>query len=158
MRETRSECATIRGMIPVNPVLTPEKTLRSLRMVYFMMFAAMFFYMGMAEYMRSGQKADPVDPAMLKSFLILCGIEAAVLIGIRKKMVEPSLDAIGRDPNDQAMLRRWMQGSMVCFAIASSIALFGFVLRFMGATMLQASVLYGLAIVMMFLSAPQRPQ
>jgi hypothetical protein len=93
-------------------------------------------------------------------FTILLGLAfviATVALMVRNRMVERAASQLALAPTDAAALNRWRMGHIVLFALSESIVLYGLVLRFIGASILQAGVLYAGGIALLLMFTPRRP-
>jgi hypothetical protein len=72
-------------------------------------------------------------------------------------MLAPTLAVLGANPNEQSALGRWRAANIVVLALCESIGLYGFVLRFLGFSLMQAMPFYLAAILMMLYFGPKRP-
>jgi len=78
-----------------------------------------------------------------------------VALFVRSRMVTPAREKLELDAGDSPTLNRWRIGTLLSLVLAESVALCGFVLRIMGATLSQASPLYLAAILVMLIWTPR---
>jgi hypothetical protein len=89
--------------------------------------------------------------------LIIC---LAILNGLqadyfRRKRLFPALEKLRRDPNDSSALQQWRRSITVNLALTEEIALYGFMLRFMGASRRVSWPFFVSALILMMLWRPQ---
>jgi hypothetical protein len=61
-------------------------------------------------------------------------------------------------PEDTAALKRWRTGYIMTYTLCETVALFGFVLRFMGFTLSEVAPFYVVGFALMLLFGPRRPR
>jgi F0F1-type ATP synthase membrane subunit c/vacuolar-type H+-ATPase subunit K len=61
-------------------------------------------------------------------------------------------------PEDTAALKRWRTGYIITYTLCETVALFGFVLRFMGFTLSEVAPFYVVGFALMLLFSPRRPR
>jgi hypothetical protein len=120
------------------------------------MLFSMFLYVWIAE------KLIPHQPQSLDhTFLAGIGATAVAMVGvalfIRAKTIRIAVQALQIDPGDVGSLNRLRSGSIVSFVLCEAVVLFGFALRFTGATPVQAAPFYIVGVALMLLWWPQRP-
>jgi F0F1-type ATP synthase membrane subunit c/vacuolar-type H+-ATPase subunit K len=59
-------------------------------------------------------------------------------------------------PEDTAALKRWRTGYIITYTMCETLALFGFVLRFMGFTLSEVAPFYVVGFALMLLFGPRR--
>jgi hypothetical protein len=59
-------------------------------------------------------------------------------------------------PEDASALKRWRAGYIYTYALCETLALFGFVLRFMGFTLSEVAPFYVVGFALMLLFSPRR--
>jgi len=129
--------------------------LRSLRIIYAIMFAMLPVYACLGEFL--GSKGPGVD-ATLEIGCAVCGmVIAAVAIFFRRKTSESAGQVLRSDPENQQALTRWRSGQIVSFVLAESIVLLGFAQRFLGGPVKVAILYYFVAGVLFLLFRPSEP-
>ena len=73
----------------------------------------------------------------------------------RFRRLSPALEKLRRDPNDANALKQWRGAHIVILVLTMSVALYGFVLRVMGAGRRVAWPFFVLAFIIMLLWRPQ---
>lgn len=137
------------------PIPTLDGTLRSLRIIYVAMLAAMVLYVVVSE------KAQHDLIHMNMKFVAGLAIVAAVLVGIgfyvQIKMLRPALEALQEKPGDAQALGSMRSGSLACYILAEAVVLFGLCLRFLGGARSLAIPFYAVGILLMLFWFPRRP-
>jgi hypothetical protein len=102
---------------------------------------------------------EPKDLRQIQLVLIvLAAAEVAAILLFRRLLVQRSEEALRLRPEDVGALFLWRLWNIGSFAIALSVALYGFVFRFMGGTLLQALPFYAAAAGLMVAFTPRRPE
>ena len=76
---------------------------------------------------------------------------------LRQRFVRKANEVLRSHPDDVAAWKRWSVGNIIFYAMCESVALYGLVLRFMGATPAQTIPFFVVAIVCMLAFGPRRP-
>jgi hypothetical protein len=136
--------------------LKVDNSLRLLRTVRIALLVAIILYISMAEvFLRP--PAHPLDHTFYGGIAIVAALCSAIAWLARKRMLPPALGTLRTAPNDAPSCARWRTWTIVSDALALSVVLFGFTLRFMGATTAQAAPFYVVGFVLMILWWPRRP-
>ena len=131
-----------------------DSSLRLLRIIHGAMLASVVLYAGVAESARSSEH----PPAVLLPALAAmgAGLAAGAFI-LRRMWVESAEERLRLAPDDTAALNRWRAGHITTFALAEAIALYGLVLRVLGAPFLHAAGFYAIAVLLLLMFTPRRP-
>jgi hypothetical protein len=70
-------------------------------------------------------------------------------------MIKPSEESLRSNPNDETALKKWRAGVIVSLGMASTIVLFGVLLRLMGATWNVASWFFIVGILLLLAWTPR---
>lgn len=142
-----------------------EPRVRNLRIVHLALLASLGLYIWIGEQIRRTPKT--LDPAILKGLAVLASAVGAVALFIRllrlpaaeEKLRLASNDLVlsNRWATDPPVARRWFFLHILSFALCESIALYGLLLRFNGASLPQVGGFYAGAIALMLLWTPRRP-
>ena len=81
---------------------------------------------------------------------------AAIFI-LHRIMVTGAEQTLGQNADDFASLYRWRAGYIVTYALCEAIALYGFVLRFVGFSLSQVAPFYLAGFVLILFFGPRRP-
>jgi hypothetical protein len=129
---------------------------RTVRFVHRFLLLMVPLYAFVAERVRS----SAMPPREIDGFFLLAiGAAVAAQIAIaaffRQTKVLPAQATLQAQPNNAEALKNWTSNSIVVFVLCESIALFGFVLRFLGAPRARCLALYVTALVLLFLWRPK---
>jgi len=137
------------------PALTLDNSIRLIRIIYGALLFAMILNIRMAEKL---SHQEPLDIHVIWLALLANGLMAiGVAIFFRFKMLQPAAETLQERPDDQTALARWRAGSILSFVLVETVALFGFVLRFIGGTTWQSLPFYVVGIALMLVWWPRRP-
>lgn len=134
--------------------MNPTKlTLRKVRVLHAVFLLTMFLYICMLSIVR------PVGQGVQFTFVLALGFLALSDLGIalffRKQKVEASVETLRTHPDDPAALNQWCVGMILSFCFAETIALFGFVLKILGADWKIAGAFFAFAVLLMLLWTPR---
>lgn len=105
--------------------------------------------------------AHPVAAAPASTFYFAITFLAiamiVMIVVVRRWLVVPAEAVLAQPGQDRAALRRWHAGYITIYALSETVALFGFVLRFLGFTLSQVVSFYAVALVLMMFFGPRRP-
>lgn len=129
--------------------------LRVLRVLYAALFASILLYGFVQELVMADR--EPKDLGVLKlALLVAAGSTAAVVFFLRFSRIPALLSAPTLELGPRlAQLRIYY---IVCFVLAETIALFGFVLRILGGSRVDSLPFYFIAVVFFLLSYPRAPE
>jgi len=137
------------------PALTLDNSIRSIRIIYAVLLFKMILYVLTAEKL-SHQEPHDIHTIWL-AFLVSGLMIVAVALSFRIKMLEPAGETLQAKADDQRALARWRAGNILSFVLVETVALFGFVLRFIGGTTWQSLPFYVVGIALMLVWWPRRP-
>jgi len=137
------------------PDLTLDNSIRSIRIIYAALLFTMILYVLTAEKL-SHQEPHDIHTIWL-AFLVSGLMIVAVALSFRIKMLEPAGETLQAKADDQRALARWRAGNILSFVLVETVALFGFVLRFIGGTTWQSLPFYVVGIALMLVWWPRRP-
>jgi hypothetical protein len=129
---------------------TIEGTLRFLRIVHAALFVAIVLYVYVAEGLLH-PAVQPLDSTFYVSMMLAGFASTAIAIVVRHRMLPPAFEALQTNPNSPASLNRWRVGILIGDSLAVSVALYGFVLRMIGASTARAVPFYACSFVLMLL-------
>jgi hypothetical protein len=98
-----------------------------------------------------------MNPIFSAAVAVCAVIDAGLAFFIRQKFSAAALEVLRADPANVAALGRWRLGQFAPMVMAVSVALFGFVLRFLGAPLPQAALFYVGSIVLLLYFRPSDP-
>lgn len=128
--------------------------LRVLRMVQAAMIAAIFAYCFL------GEAVGPADKSLGATLYILSAVamlDAGVVVFIRSAIIPRAEDELRQAPGDPLLWRQWRTTYVIAYAVAESVALFGLLLRLLGASLGRIVPLYVIAAALIFFSSPRLP-
>ncbi len=132
-----------------------EASVRALRIIHLALFVPIPLYFLMGETV--GPR-EPSDVRLIRQVITaLALLDTGLAVVFRKRMVEPAAEALRLKPDDTVAMARWAKGHILSFAICESVGLFGLVLRFLGATTLEAAPFFAVAFVLMLVFRPSAP-
>ena len=130
-----------------------EASLKMLRTVRIAMLVSILLYVFVGE-----RTPHPVRPTNLVFYYAMTfmavGMIAAIFL-LRRVMVIRAERILAHNAEDSVSLNRWRAGYIVTFALCEAIALYGFVLRFVGFSLAQVMPFYGFVLLVFF--RPRRP-
>ena len=135
-----------------------EKRFRVMRLVGRIMLVAVVLYAWVAEKLASGKLADhDLKPSFLVGLVCV-----AFVFGIASLVTGVAARRAGRkliiDSAAPGALYAWSIRHMLAFSLALSVALFGLVLRFMGASLFWSIHLYAACALLLLVATPPMPQ
>jgi len=98
----------------------------------------------------------PINNAVLIALAGSAVTELLLLVVFRKLMVGKAEQVLRTNPEDHAAAQRWLSGQILTLALAEAIALYGLVLRFLGASRLESMPFGILGIALMIVFRPTR--
>jgi len=108
-----------------------------------------------------GELADPApgDYATFRLIFFVISVTAAMLgFQVRARMIPAALDTIRRQPHDADGWQRWTAAHITSWVAAEMVVLLGFVLRFVGGTLLESLPFYIIGMGLLLAWAPARPK
>jgi hypothetical protein len=134
--------------------MNPTKfTLRNVRIFHAVFLLTMFLYIFVLGLIRPTDQ--PVQPMIMFAFAFFALGDLGVALFVRSRKVQASEEKLRMHPNDPAALNQWRLGMIGSFVFAETIALLGFVLRFLGAQWKIAGSFFAFAILLMLLWTPR---
>ncbi|MGH9863636.1 MAG: hypothetical protein ACRD35_09470 [Candidatus Acidiferrales bacterium] len=125
-----------------------------MKVLYFALFATVGLYWVVLEILAPG--LEPRDPGIVKT--VLQGVAAATagaVLYLRFSRIASLLDASTPEPpNRLAQLRLYY---ILCFALSEAVALYGFVLRFLGGTRQETALFFLGSAALFLLCYPRLP-
>ncbi len=138
------------------PAATIDETLRTLRTIHGAMFFAMVLYVYIAEKVIPHELRD-LNSTIPESFGIVSFALVGLAVFFRKTKIQPALEALQLKPVNPTALQRWRTGGILTAVLLEGVVLFGFTLRFLGASSRVSLPFYIVGIALMVLWWPQRP-
>ena len=132
-----------------------DRTLQTLRIIHGAMLLSVVLYAVVLFALNPPQKDLPNTFPVIFYFLGI--INVGVALFMRSSMLGTAEERLQMTPEEPAALIDLRKAYIVSFAFCESAALFGFVLRFLGAAWIHAGALFAIAIVGLLLCTPRRP-
>lgn len=143
--------------LPQDPLVVTavmkRTSVRSMRIIHGVMFAAIVSYVFIAE--RLPATASNLTPSIAESFAILAFIMVVIAVGFRRKMLSPAIESLGRDPGDEAALGRWRMANLLSMVLTMSVALYGFALRALGGSRRVVWPFFIISLILMLMWRPR---
>lgn len=122
---------------------------------YFVLFASVGIYWMVLEVLRPGTEAN--DLSVIKPvFLVLAGACAGTVLYLRLFRIPPLIE----NPVEEVTrpIPKLRVYYILCFALCESVALFGFLLRFLGASRAEAGLYFVAAVSLLLVCYPRWPE
>ncbi len=126
-----------------------ENAVRLARMVQMACIAATVLYAVVLFQLPHPRK--PVQPLLVPAFIFAAVSTVGVGVFLRSTLVFPSAEKISADSQDAAALIRWRTGIIASFSCAESVALMGFLLKFLGVSW-NMSIFFFVAAILLLLA------
>jgi F0F1-type ATP synthase membrane subunit c/vacuolar-type H+-ATPase subunit K len=98
---------------------------------------------------------NQISPIMVYAITFVCLNDIGVAVFLRSRMIGPSVESLLSNPSDESALKKWRTGVFVSLVMASTIVLFGLVLKFMGATWNVAGWFFIAGILLLLIWTPR---
>jgi hypothetical protein len=98
---------------------------------------------------------NQISPIIVYAITFVCLNDVGVAGFLRRRMIKPSEESLRSNPNDETALKKWRAGVIVSLGMASTIVLFGVLLRLMGATWNVASWFFIVGILLLLAWTPR---
>jgi hypothetical protein len=109
-----------------------KKTLRAARVLHVALLVMVLVDFDVSYRLAPTQ--NQISPIMVYGIAFVCLSDIGVAVFLRSRMIGPSEESLRSNPSDESALKKWQTGVFVSLVMASTIVLFGLVLKFMGAT------------------------
>ena len=131
-----------------------EIALKGLRSIHAIFVTSILLYAFMAEKVMQRGTSVP-SPTFVTSMTILAIAMTLIAATVRRRIVTPAVESLRMDSEDLRALNRWRMGTMISFVLVECVALYGFVLRVLGASRPQTLPFYLVAILLMLIWTPR---
>jgi F0F1-type ATP synthase membrane subunit c/vacuolar-type H+-ATPase subunit K len=132
-----------------------DRTLQTLRIIHGAMLFSIVLYAAILYVLDPPMKELPNTFPVIFYFLGI--INVGVALFMRSYMLGAAEGKLQTAAEDPAALKDLRKAYIVSFAFCESAALFGFVLRFLGASWIHAGALFAIGIAGLLLCTPRRP-
>ena len=130
-----------------------QMTLRNVRIIHGVILVSVLLYM--LVIFQVHPREGHLSPAMPGVFAVFCATEIAVALVLRARLLTPYTETLRSNPDDAQALGRWRAGNLVSITLAQSVAVFGFVLKFLGANWFVAGPFFATAIFLLLIWTPR---
>jgi len=131
-----------------------QKTLQTGRLIHLALLFAAFAYLALPLLVGTPKTTVPPAPMiMAMGFVSVSTMGAAYFI--RARLVQPASEKLAGNPEDAGAAGRWRTGVIISLALCESVALFGFLLRFMGGSWNICAVFYTVGIFFLLAWTPR---
>lgn len=128
-------------------------TLKQMRIIHGVLLLFLFLVAYQAEQLAgTGTGYSKTFPGTLALVAVFDGL---IALYFRRKRLSPALEKLRRDSNDTGALKEWRFSTLLSLVLAESIALYGFVLQFMGASRRVSWPFFISALILMMVWRPQ---
>ncbi|HET9409438.1 MAG TPA: hypothetical protein VFO39_19505 [Candidatus Sulfotelmatobacter sp.] len=127
---------------------------KQLRIICFTMAASIVMYAGLAWWLPSSARLNPV---LFKAISLVAVSLVVAIAVIRRILVAPADARLASQPGDPIALARWRQGHVTIFALCEAVALYGLVLHFLGGSLFQILPFFACGLTLMLFFAPKAP-
>jgi len=121
-----------------------DASLRYVKIIWSAFLFAALLYIWIPEQVHV--QSRELAPAFYYAMIGLAILMLPILLVMRKATIGLAEPILRNAPQDASALMKWRSGQIVTAAMCEAIVLFGLVLRFVGATRMQAAPLYALGI------------
>jgi hypothetical protein len=97
----------------------------------------------------------PVSPTIVAALAVLSVTDVMVAAGLRTRNITPAIAALRTNPNDSLALGKWRSGIVTSFTHAETVALFGVLLKFLGASWTVAGPFFAVAVLLLVIWRPK---
>jgi hypothetical protein len=130
-----------------------DSQVKQVRIIWIAMLAAAVLYIWVPEQVHAQPKS--LDSTFYAVFIVLVVVVLGMIVVFRKGTIDRVTPILQSSPNDLAALQKWRIGQIVTVAMSEAIVLYGLVLRFVGATRMQAAPFYLVGIGCMIVFWPK---
>jgi hypothetical protein len=134
-------------------VVDGAAALKQLRVIHVFFLVAILVYIYLAEHLAVNGRELPAN--FVGAMVAMAALDGLIAYYFRRKRMQPAAERLRLDPLDQNALKSWKQSTLVVLTLLVSVALFGFALRFMGATRAVSGTLFAAAFILMIVWRPQ---
>jgi F0F1-type ATP synthase membrane subunit c/vacuolar-type H+-ATPase subunit K len=133
--------------------MEPAVEKRIIQTIYFAMLGAALMYLIVLQAL-APQENPNLSPILKQGVWALASASAAAVIFFRQMKIMPILERPAVDAATRSSLRAYY---IISFALSEAVLLYGFVLRMLGATVLEAGVPYVAGLVLFAINYPRWP-
>ena len=131
-----------------------DSALNMLRILRFALLGAIVLYAALCFH----AQVSAIPQPMVFRVISLVGVtEVVIIFFFRRKFVLQTEPLLRSEPFDPAVLARWRAGYIITWALSTSIALYGVVLRYIGFAFNQVCLFLIAGFVLILFFSPRRP-
>ncbi|MGE5110066.1 MAG: hypothetical protein ACM3JB_04340 [Acidobacteriaceae bacterium] len=136
-----------------------KSSLRQIRMIHFAMIVGMALYLYVLYILKGNSThSQPADPGMSGVMVAIGIVDIAVILFVRRFMLDKAVAALRLSPADQAAILRWRTAMILTSAGLMSVFLFGWMLCFLGTPLTWTYILlWSIAAIGFVIFIPQMP-
>ena len=97
----------------------------------------------------------PISLALVGAFTLAAVADIALALRFRSQLIDAAVEILRSNPEDAAAIKRWRAGNIMSFTFAECLALFGVVLKFLGAEWKISGPFLALGLVVLLLWTPK---
>lgn len=132
-----------------------DSLLRTLRIIQTALLGSVLLYVLLAA--RLGPPPRPTFPLVFFMIALMAVANSVGIFVIRRIMVKRAENVLQTNAGDSKARARWGAGHILILALSESIALYGFVLRFVGFGFSQVIPFFVASFILMLFFGPRRP-
>ena len=133
-----------------------NQALKTLRAVQWSLLGSIVLYVALGVLVRPALHG--IDPTLSYIFTTLAVAVIGVIFVVRRTLVFRAEATLATEPENALSLNQWRTGHIVTYALCESLALFGLVQRFLGASVEQAVPYFLGGFILLLFFRPQAPQ
>ncbi len=131
-----------------------SSSFRTILIMHRVLLAAVVLYVLTAE--RFAKPSGDLPAPVALALGVMATVVVIIALGFRTKMLDVAIASLRRNPQDTQALFRWRQAHILIMVLLLSVAMFGFVLRFMGGSFWIALPFYSASVLLLLLWAPRQ--
>ena len=132
--------------------------LKQMRVIHVTFVVVVFLYALTAEQTIGRANAatrNTPSATLFGGITFVAGLDGLVAYYFRRTKLEHALDKLRRNQNDQDALKQWRFATLLSLILALSVGLYGFALRFLGASRRVSWSFFLVALILMLLWRPK---
>lgn len=131
-----------------------QKTLRVVRIIHLAMLFAAFAYVAVP-LMVAPVQAQPPDLVFVLALGVVAFSALGAAVFIRARLAKPASERLQVNPEDKAAAAQWQRGVILSFVFCESVAIFGCVMRLVGAPWNISGIFYAGGILVLLAWTPR---
>ncbi len=133
-----------------------DAALRLLKTVRLVLLVSMVLYVLLGEWVPHSSR--PTGTLFPSALAIIATVMIVTVFAVRRVLIARQAAILAQTPSDPAALGRWRVGYMLIYVLSEALGLFGFIVRFLGFTLMQAAPFYAAGFLMVLFYVPARPK